>query len=654
MESTFLLDVGVVVDGLVLAPIDASRPKRSSEPPSHGPAVPCEEKAPGPSPSSSVHVNSLHVTADQPTTRRPSAPPLYYCHASVEAHMPVEAGGGLPPPIPQKIFPLSSILPWGFASPRTVFSTVGRHTNKGLVVAAGPGKDQIVVCPYWLHRHVLQRQPETAAVAPLPSTLDSYEAEEDRTARANTATEEAFMCTGEERRDQAPYQLKRFPGDNGVDVGPVPSTTTSATTGARVVSGISSPAQEMMRREPSAASFSSPAPAAPSRFPVSFTEGVRRMHDEVVQACLKRSESGGARLAWKRFWALARTAEAAVAAAAAVSPPASPASTEAAWLESLEVWPLTELRLAPSLSPTAPTKPLPVGAVVLARRLGGGLEVGDIIAARWDITYSVRYRSDGEIDSGVLHRDIHVLDRRKTEKCSVRDVVLLKIITDAESESLPGTVKGVIVEALGGGTFRFRPQRSRSGAEGGESNVPSADEWMWEELLEVDASVHAQCPPSTTWVSSNGAVEGPRSSTAPDGSLHDNAAQWGSLCCLAASASFPEQATYRTTVVSEHEISHVFPLLSDALFADPEHIRFFRQLDPEQTGWVTWRDTRELIRREWVDGGEPIRDRYFNQWRTAIAAARRRRALLSRDDDAMPLNFAEFEYVLLSAKTRLQ
>ncbi|EPY33704.1 hypothetical protein STCU_02062 [Strigomonas culicis] len=52
-----------------------------------------------------------------------------------------------PKPIAQKVFHTADVLPFGIHSPSTVFSYIGRHTNKGLVVGLSADR-QILVKPY--------------------------------------------------------------------------------------------------------------------------------------------------------------------------------------------------------------------------------------------------------------------------------------------------------------------------------------------------------------------------------------------------------------------------------------------------------------------------------------------------------------------------
>ncbi|KAH9584227.1 hypothetical protein LSM04_004729 [Trypanosoma melophagium] len=116
-------------------------------------------------------------------------------------------------------------------------------------------------------------------------------------------------------------------------------------------------------------------------------------------------------------------------------------------LQGMELWALKDLQLPPQLALHDPVAPLRVGSRVLARRFACDrtLHLARVCAARYDVTYTLCYDSDGGIDENVLHNDVHLLDDSEAEQCGVRDQV-----TIALQKQLPA----VIIECLGGEEYR--------------------------------------------------------------------------------------------------------------------------------------------------------------------------------------------------------
>lgn len=139
----------------------------------------------------------------------------------------------------------------------------------------------------------------------------------------------------------------------------------------------------------------------------------------------------------------------------------------------LPLWELRDLQLPPALGLHGPVPPLRVGARVVARRFGCATTLfkGTVVAAQYDLSYTIRYDTDGRVDVGVLHSDVHLLHpddddanddnegdavvaesgsqpRRllvEAEPCGVRDRVMVR---------LQQQVPAVIIEALGHQQYR--------------------------------------------------------------------------------------------------------------------------------------------------------------------------------------------------------
>ena len=126
---------------------------------------------------------------------------------------------------------------------------------------------------------------------------------------------------------------------------------------------------------------------------------------------------------------------------------------------------LRDLQLPPSLALHGPVPPHRVGTRVIARRFGCAdvLHTGLVLAADFDVTYTIRYDSDGKVDAGVLHNDVHAIgdvedddnasrDRRQTrerlsEPCRVRDHVTVEVAQR--------TYRAVVMAATGSGCYNL-------------------------------------------------------------------------------------------------------------------------------------------------------------------------------------------------------
>lgn len=261
-------------------------------------------------------------------------------------------------PLPQRIFHIFDVLPFGMESPSFVFGMIGRHTNRGLVVAV-THHGLFVVRPY-------------ACGAPLQ--LISY-GPDRKTVRSEDVEKIAKMGASTRVRDRM----------------------------AEFVEIANSWIGES--RRPSSQN----------------DEGEVFIPDRVdstdSNACDVQSKLMGG----------------------------------------MELWSLKDLQLPPQLALHDPVAPLRVGSRVLARRFGCDetLYLARVCAVQYEVTYTLRYESDGSVDQRVLHNDIHLLDDSEAEQCGVRDRV-----TVALYKQLPA----VIIECLGDEEYRVILEHNPNGA----------------------------------------------------------------------------------------------------------------------------------------------------------------------------------------------
>lgn len=107
---------------------------------------------------------------------------------------------------------------------------------------------------------------------------------------------------------------------------------------------------------------------------------------------------------------------------------------------------LGELQLLPSLAGPAGSLPHRVGSSVLCRRRGKWkVERGVVVAAKYDLTYTVRFDGDGVVESRVLHSDVKLIDDAIAEPAAVRDRVVV---------SMDGHRSAMVIECLPNGKYR--------------------------------------------------------------------------------------------------------------------------------------------------------------------------------------------------------
>eukprot|EP00796_Vickermania_ingenoplastis_P011398 gene11398-7903_t len=479
----------------------------------------------------------------------------------------------MPTKIPQQRFEFMDILPWGFRSPTTVFSTVGLHTDRGLVVGVGPA-GLIRIRPYSLCRSRLDRakygnepftlcqtsssgprghgQPDHFPVLPplhrqrpprrpvnekghLNEAAIRFFAERESTAEA-IEKRRAFFRVAAFLRDRDARSRQ------GIEISsptaalgelPAPFTPPSLTSPFSPAATLTSPFPPAMGAGPAEGGgppeVSSPTYGADSTNPLSL---LFVAEEDATEECRASQE----RLLDQ-------------------------------WTSDLELWDIADLQLAPALALHPPISPCKVGSRVMARRFGGGIEIATVVAAQFDVSYSLRYDSDGGVDVGVLHNDIHLLEETAAEPCTVRDRVVV---------TFQMQVPAMVIEAMGREQYRVVLLGGATASGSGQAAMP----------------------------------------------------------------------------IQLQNIALITPLLKDGLYSDPQHVQWFKELDPSCTGAVTWRLVRELIREMVEPCGLPLAEEKVRRIQSTISS--RGQAAVRHQffhmEDNMPLTFAEFEYALLAAQ----
>lgn len=105
--------------------------------------------------------------------------------------------------------------------------------------------------------------------------------------------------------------------------------------------------------------------------------------------------------------------------------------------------------------------------------------------------------------------------------------------------------------------------------------------------------------------------------------------------------------------VSSRQIVSVAPVLRDATYANPAHLRLFRRLDATGSGRVAWKDLRHVI-LSWESFGQPLSFQRLGEIQRDMCIRKRRVEphLLRRipiQQEELQLSFQDVEYVLLRA-----
>lgn len=477
------------------------------------------------------------------------------------------------PQVPQRRFEFMDVLPWGFRSPTTVFSTLGLHTNKGIVAGTGPA-GFIRIRPYSLFRSRSERakhgnEPFSLCQCEQPpptlsgsSNLKSAESVSSRRSGLNVPPRRPLTAAGK----LAPESIRDI-SEKSCTLEAIERRNAFFKIALLLREAESKTHQGLDLTSPvalNAAGVSTPA-SHPSPYGSPVSQGAE---DGFLGAGVpERGGAGGGLLRGN-------------AVAAEVNPLsllfvseedmteeclASQSKLLDEWSSELELWDVADLQLAPALALHPPIPPCRVGSRVVARRFGGGLELATVTSVQYDASYSLLYDSDGGLDTGVLHNDIHLLDDSDAEPCTVRD----RVVATFEMQ-----MPAIIVEAAGGGRYRVMLLRSPSG-----DAVP----------------IHLT------------------------------------------------------------NIALISPLLKDGLYSDPQHVRWFKELDPNCTGAVTWRHTYELIKNVIELRGLPLPERKLRQIQSTISSKGHAAVRLHffHMEDSMPLTFVEFEYALLCAQNMM-
>lgn len=113
------------------------------------------------------------------------------------------------------------------------------------------------------------------------------------------------------------------------------------------------------------------------------------------------------------------------------------------------------------------------------------------------------------------------------------------------------------------------------------------------------------------------------------------------------------QGSHAPVQVQLPQIVAISPLLNGALYANPQHLAWFEELDPTRTGSVTWGEVRRLMSRCVEECGVPLSEQTFRRIQSQIfskgKAPVRQPHLIG--ESGLALSFMEFEYAMLAVET---
>jgi hypothetical protein len=506
------------------------------------------------------------------------------------------------PRVRQHVFHYLNILPFGLHRPSDVFSVVGRHTNKGLVVGV-TDDGQYRVMPYFEQKPL---QLERARTDPHLS----YRRDTPVSAEVDPACLRRIHC--ESHGHRARERMSAFFRRAGVRFGAAgressfisadsctPSASGLVSTSSRLlpvnlpvvtsttnVGSVIRAPRRLVRAMPSSvvpSATETPFSVLPAHAAASFRSSgqVHTRYSTAVgaDATPNASSATGSTIAVPRG-KHSSCDEASTAGGGGANPPG------VGKLEVTEVlYALRDLQLAPPLALHGPVPPHRVGTRVIARRFGCGdvLHMGLVLAADFDVSYTIRYDCDGDVDTGVLHNDVHALGdveddgnttrgRRQTrermsEPCRVRDHVLV--------EGAQRAHHAVVMAAMGSGRYH--------------------------------------------------------------------------LALVAAPSPLIE--------VESRQIEFVKPILFGAIFAQPRHLALFRHLDTNGSGCVSWKDVRHFVLSS--EGfGQPLSFQRLGELQRDMRIRKHtvEPQLLSKvpvQEEEQQLSFRDFEYVLMRVENIL-
>ncbi|KPA74790.1 hypothetical protein ABB37_09071 [Leptomonas pyrrhocoris] len=384
----------------------------------------------------------------------------------------------------QRVFHYLNILPFGLQRASDIFSVVGRHTNVGLVIGV-TDDNQYRVMPYPnekpLQLERVRTAPQLSHRRDTPVTAEVDPAclqrihRESHGHRAHQNMTRFFRRTGA-RFGAAVRESSLISADTTTVFASVLGSASSpssrllptvmmnvaGTTASGVGPSLRAPRRSNrvapIRLAPSTATtpLASPPVYTPTSFRGSVAIQPRSSAAEHVTSVLSAAASAASMSRQKR----ASCDEGSAGASGAT---VSGTGKQEDLPEVLYL--LRDLQLPPPLALHGPVPPHRVGTRVVARRFGCAdvLHMGIVLAADYDVSYTIRYDCDGEVDVGVLHCDIHALDdveddgnagrgRRQTreriaEPCRVRDRVVVDVAQRAR--------RAVVMAAAGSGRYHL-------------------------------------------------------------------------------------------------------------------------------------------------------------------------------------------------------
>lgn len=392
------------------------------------------------------------------------------------------------PQVRQRVFHYINLLPFGLQRVSEVFSVLGRHTNVGLVVGV-TDEGLYRVMPY-PHSAPLQLERVRSAPrlsyrsdTPLSPEVDpgclsrihreshGHRAHRNMAAffrragvRFGPAVRESSMLSAESGIVSASALVSSSPSSRLLPATPavaaaLPSNIGPSLRAPRRLQRVVPP-----RLAPAAAASSSPA-VTPSHATTSLRGGVFGLLRSPAAAAAATHTPTASSSVVGSTATVARPKrssydDASVAGSGALAGAAAKVEDVPEVLYRLQ-----DLQLPPPLALHGPVPPHRVGTRVIARRFGCAdvLHMGLILAVDFAVTYTVRFDCDGEVDAGVLHRDVHALgdieddgDARRGQRqardrlgepCRVRDHVMVEVAQR--------THRAVVMAATGSGRYNL-------------------------------------------------------------------------------------------------------------------------------------------------------------------------------------------------------
>ncbi|KPI90663.1 hypothetical protein ABL78_0259 [Leptomonas seymouri] len=382
----------------------------------------------------------------------------------------------------QRIFHYLNILPFGLQRATDVFSAVGRHTNMGLVIGV-TDDGQYLVMPYpnnqclQLQRvrtapHLSYRRdtPLSAEVDPACLKRIHRESRSRRShqrmamffrhaaARFGTAMRESSLISADSTNSASKLISSSSPS-----LRPLPTNATDAPgTTTNIAPTLRGP-RRLNRMHSSR--FAPPATTTslvsmPAHATTSFrSSGTLHSRLSAAEQTPKMPSAAAS------MTTIARPLHASGDECSAGGNASALSGTGGLENISEMLYALRDLQLPPPLALHGPVPPHRVGSRVVARRFGCAdvLHTGLVLAADYDVSYTIRYDCDGEVDTGVLHCDVHALDdvedddnasrrqqqsrERVAEPCRVRDHVTVEV---AQRE-----YRAVVMAATGSGRYNL-------------------------------------------------------------------------------------------------------------------------------------------------------------------------------------------------------